>query len=93
MIESEADAQRESLLEHIEQMTRYWNGDIDPRIAELSKREALDGLVFSILVMIDGGAEVGPYSLLALAEGGTAIDLTADRELHEQFGTRQRQTA
>lgn len=63
------------LLEHVEQMVRYWaseegESNVPP---QTSKLDALAGLAFSILVMLDGGAAVGPYVVVPISDDGSLL--------------------
>ena len=46
------------LLGHVQSCVDYWEG-----LEGKSSKEKLEGLAFSLLVMIDGGAQVGPFNL------------------------------
>jgi hypothetical protein len=62
---TEEDRARDEFLNHVKVMTDYWMNLEPDRIpageTELSWK--MNGLAFSIMVAIDGGAAVGPYEL------------------------------
>jgi hypothetical protein len=65
---------QDELLEHVEQMVRYWASEPPSNVPpEMAKLDALSGLAFSILVMLDGGAAVGPYAVVPLDEDGQPV--------------------
>jgi hypothetical protein len=85
--------ERDEFLDHVRQMIGYWASEEGSNVpAETSKRDALEGLAFSILVALDGGAAVGPYVVspldlngrlqwVARPEGVGLLDIAG--ELHE----------
>jgi hypothetical protein len=82
---------QDELLEHVEQMVRYWASEPPSNVPpETSKLEALSGLAFSLLVMLDGGAAVGPYVVIPLDDSGLPVmlegrvGLDIAGELHER---------
>lgn len=82
---SREDLQAEFLNE-LEAIRDYWLAeDRQPR-----PEDKVDGIIFSILVLIDGfGSSAGPYPLIALQEQGEDMDLSGD--LHDRWGDRRRQ--
>lgn len=63
--------EREAFLDHIDIMVSYWASEAWSNVPpETSKRDALEGLAFSILVALDGGAAVGPYAVQAVGDEG-----------------------
>jgi hypothetical protein len=77
---------RDEFLAHVWDLVRYWR-DCE---AAPSVGEKLSGLAFSILVAVDGGAAVGPYSLRAIqydSDGADEIGLGPNigGSLHEVF--------
>jgi hypothetical protein len=79
--------EREAFLEHVRVMIGYWASEGGSNVPEETpKREALSGLAFSILVMLDGGAvDVGPYAVRAVADDGSEGGDIAG-PLHELLG-------
>ena len=53
-------------LEYASRMINYWNDlpETDKATSsKLTQKDRIEGVVFSLLVAIDGGAAIGPYSL------------------------------
>ena len=72
---------QDELLEHVEQMVRYWASEEPSNVPpETPKLDALTGLAFSILVMLDGGAAVGPYAVIPLQDDGQPMRHASKRE-------------
>lgn len=85
------EEEQKAFLDHIRMMIGYWASDIplsnvDPNT---SKRDALEGLAFSILVALDGGAAVGGYSVRALDDEGNAAGPDIAGGLHDLFYAKQ----
>jgi len=72
--EKTTDEVREEFLSHIRYLIDYWN-----RIPQDSTKERLEGLVFSILVALDGGSSL-PGFIVA------PIPHETDRECHIENG-------
>lgn len=77
-------------LDHVRLMVDYWAGEEPSNVpAEYGHRERLEGLAFSIMVALDGGASVGPYEVRPITEDG--ISASPDRSiagaLHERLGS------
>jgi hypothetical protein len=58
MAEKTAEQIRDEFLSHIAALVRYWGGTLQSvdRDPVKSLQDRLDGLAFSILVMLDGGS-------------------------------------
>jgi len=54
MHEYTEDEVRQAFLEHVWQTIDYWDGAYDQKVAQYACREKLEGLAFSLLVMLDG---------------------------------------
>jgi hypothetical protein len=76
------EKKREEVLRYLEALVCHW------KRSGKSRKDALHGLVHSILAMIDGGAEVGPFGLTWEDENGEVHDLS-DGELHSRWARRK----
>lgn len=72
---------REEFLDHIRLMVGYWD-EIDNGMGQ---KERLEGLAFSILTAMDGGASVGPYFLAPVIDDEGTVGEDIAGELHEHF--------
>jgi len=85
-----AEEERQMFLEHVDAMIGYWASEGQSNVPpDVSKRDALEGLAFSIMVALDGGAAVGPYSVRAIDDDGQPGPEIAG-ELHERLGDKRR---
>lgn len=72
--------EEEDFLNHLKSMLHYWEN-----LENKTLRERMEGVVFSVLVAIDGEAsDTGPYSLRAVDENGNEGDDIAGG-LHGSF--------
>lgn len=84
------EAATRQLLDHVSAMVDYWSS-VPGRSnvpAETSKREALEGLAFSLLVMLDGDALTGgTWELRPVLDRGDRIVILGNiaGTLHEQW--------
>lgn len=74
------DVTKNAFLSYIIKMIKYWQSQ-----EQLSEKEKLEGVAYSILVAIDGEApDVGPYSLCPLLEDENwGADISGN--LHDLF--------
>lgn len=55
---------RSMLLDHVRTLVLYWSGEIGNVPHEKSVKDRLDGLAFSLLVMLDGGTELPGFKVI-----------------------------
>ena len=88
-----ADAVKQ-LLDHVDAMIGYWASEGQSNVPEAtSKREALEGLAFSLLVMLDGDALDAPALYLAPVSDAGEVGDPVNGELHEVWSARRRKEA
>lgn len=77
-----ADELLKQMINRIFEQVEYWSG-----ISNLSPEERCDGVVFSILMLLDGGTEFPAVALSAIEGADTEIVLNPDFDLHDQYAT------
>jgi hypothetical protein len=78
---------KEQLLAHVSAMVRYWNGEGGSNVPpKTGCRDRLEGLAFSLLVMLDGGSVDVEYGWLLepVDEHGNVGESIAGT-LHEEW--------
>ena len=76
-----ADDLRRQFVEHVARMVGYWS-----ELPGLSVEDRCDGVAFSVLVLLDGGAVLPRAEVLI--EG---VDISAEADLHDAYGELRRQ--
>lgn len=92
--EGEEERDRAEFLEHANVLIDYWNELPEYDLATARKctqHDRISGVVFSLLVALDGGASIGPYVLRrAICDGQTGEFIGAGPDiaggLHELLG-------
>ena len=79
------------VLDHVDAMIGYWAGEGGSNVSpDLPKREALEGLAFSLLVMLDGGAIDVPLGWLQPVDEDGTLGENIAGSLHELWSERRR---
>jgi hypothetical protein len=78
---------KQQLLDHVSAMVDYWASEPGKSNvpAETSKRQALEGLAFSLLVMLDGDAMTGGAWLLEPVDEHGNVGENIAGTLHEEW--------
>jgi hypothetical protein len=75
---------QEEFLDHLRLMVGYW----DEIANGMSQRERLEGLAFSFLTALDGGANITPYFLAPIIDDDGTVGEDIAGCLHEMFHKR-----
>lgn len=79
--------EQKRFLEHIKMMAEYWNTIPETDLVtarKITQLDRIEGLAFSILVALDGGAATGPYAVRPInGKGKEGKDIAGS--LHEYF--------